>query len=174
MDASKDELKEALLDDASDVSDAPPATARAALVRGRRPDDVADLRRVLPPLPDDTRPYVSALVPAYNEEASDVVLTLADLYWQEKELLGGRRVVACLVLDGLDRKTGDSRQPILSASTRRFLETAFPGTEEAWAAFEKDDEEANLLLVKERGGRLAPVAFAEGMALQLVVTAAGA
>lgn len=53
-----------------------------------------------------------------------------------------------------------------------FLNNIFPNTRPAWQAFESDfDESSNLILQSQdaNSGNLAPVEFAEGMALQLIV-----
>ncbi|GMI14360.1 hypothetical protein TrLO_g14246 [Triparma laevis f. longispina] len=126
------------------------------------------MAEVLKPLPKSEE-YVAALVPAYNEEASDVLTTLTDLWCQEQHLGGKQRVLAVLVLDGLDKGGPGSRQ-IMSQSMIDFLHHCFPNCESRWQTFESDfDESSNLILQNQNAaGILEPVEFLDGMSLQLI------
>ena len=76
-----------------------------------------------------------------------------------------------LILDGVDRGPGSPRK-IIAESMVDFLNNIFPNTRSTWEAFESDfDESSNLILQSHHAdsGNLAPVEFAEGMALQLTV-----
>lgn len=141
----------------------------ASRVQGKAPF-AKSLASVLKPLPKHQE-YVGALIPAYNEEASDVLTTLTDLWCQEQLLGGDRKIITTLILDGLDRGPDNPRK-IISQSMEDFLNDIFPDTRPTWQAFESDfDESSNLILQSQNAntGDLAPVEFAEGMALQLIV-----
>lgn len=94
---------------------------------------------------------------------------LTDLWCQEQHLSGKQRVLAVLVLDGLDKGGPGSRQ-IMSQSMIDFLHHCFPNCESQWQAFESDfDESSNLILQNQNAaGILEPVKFLDGMSLQLI------
>ena len=138
----------------------------ASIIQGRRPGNA--LPPILVPLPKSEE-AVAALVPAYNEEASDALTTLTDL-WDQEQYLDGKRLMVLLVLDGLDR--GPGKRQIMSQSMRDFIFRCFPGCEEQWRTFEAnfDDGVSNLILQRRSSsGELQPVEFAEGRALHLTV-----
>ncbi|GMH89569.1 hypothetical protein TrVE_jg6214 [Triparma verrucosa] len=141
----------------------------ASRIQGKSPSDKS-LASILKPLPKDEN-FVAALVPAYNEEASDALTTLIDLWCQQQLLGGNKKILAVLVLDGVDRGPDNPRK-IISKSMEDFLINIFPNSRPSWQEFESDfDESSNLILQNQdsNSGELAPVEFAEGMALQLIV-----
>ncbi|GMH96613.1 hypothetical protein TrVE_jg8157 [Triparma verrucosa] len=141
----------------------------ASRIQGKSPF-AHSLASVLKPLPKDEH-FVAALIPAYNEEASDALTTLTDLWCQEQLLGGNKKILAVLVLDGVDRGPDNPRK-IISKSMEDFLINIFPNSRPSWQEFESDfDESSNLILQNQdsNSGELAPVEFAEGMALQLIV-----
>jgi cellulose synthase/poly-beta-1,6-N-acetylglucosamine synthase-like glycosyltransferase len=138
----------------------------ASHVRGARPDAVS-LAQFLKPLPE-TSQVIAALIPAYNEEASEILTTLTDIWLQEKNLSENRKLHVSVVLDGLDRGQG---RPIMSQSTKALLSVCYPDCEEHWRAFEGDFDMSNNLILQrvDANGALCCVEFSEGMSIYLTV-----